>query len=131
MSADGTVTERWHAIVATRDFAALDALLADEVVFQSPAVHTPQAGRALTRKYLEAAFQVLGGETFRYVGEWSGDRSAVLEFETTLDGLLVNGVDMINWDPSGRIVRFKVMVRPLKALQALIPRMAEALQRSD
>ena len=130
MSADGTVTERWHAIVATRDFAALDALLADEVVFQSPAVHTPQAGRALTRKYLEAAFQVLGGETFRYVGEWSGDRSAVLEFETTLDGLLVNGVDMINWDPSGRIVRFKVMVRPLKALQALIPRMAEALQSS-
>ena len=130
MSADSTVTERWHAIVATRDFAALDALLADEVVFQSPAVHTPQAGRALTRKYLEAAFQVLGGETFRYVGEWSGDRSAVLEFETTLDGLLVNGVDMINWDPSGRIVRFKVMVRPLKALQALIPRMAEALQSS-
>ncbi len=130
MSAGSTVIERWHAIVATRDFAALDALLADEVVFQSPAVHTPQAGRALTRKYLEAAFQVLGGETFRYVGEWSGDRSAVLEFETTLDGLLVNGVDMINWDPSGRIVRFKVMVRPLKALQALIPRMAEALQSS-
>lgn len=131
MSADSRVTERWHAIVATRDFAALDALLADEVVFQSPAVHTPQAGRALTRRYLEAAFQVLGGEGFRYVGEWSGDRSAVLEFETTLDGLLVNGVDMIHWDTSGRIVRFKVMVRPLKALQALIPRMAEALQRSD
>jgi hypothetical protein len=130
MAADSSVMQRWHEVVAMRDLAALDELLADDVVFQSPAVHTPQVGRALTRKYLSAAFEVLGGEGFRYVDEWSGDRSAVLEFETTLDGLQVNGVDMIHWDAAGRIVRFKVMVRPVKALQALIPRMAEALQRS-
>lgn len=130
MAASRSVIEHWHEIVATRDRGALDELLDDDVVFQSPAVHTPQHGKALARRYLEAALQVLGSRHFRYVGEWSGDRSAVLEFETVVDGLQVNGVDLIHWNAAGRIVRFKVMIRPVKALQAVIPRMVEALQRA-
>ena len=121
---------RWHEIVAARDSSGLDALLADEVVFQSPAVHTPQVGKAVTKRYLEAALRVLNSDNFRYVGEWIGERSAVLEFETVVEGLQLNGVDMIHWDASGCIVRFKVMVRPVKALLALMPLMAKELQAS-
>jgi hypothetical protein len=115
--------------VAARDLSGLDDLLADEVIFQSPAVHTPQVGKAVTRRYLEAAQHVLMNDSFRYVGKWFGETSAVLEFETAIDGLQLNGVDMIHWDESDRIVRFKVMVRPFKALQALIPLMAKQLER--
>jgi len=114
--------ERWHEIAKSRDAAALGALeslLADDVIFQSPVVHTPQRGKAITLKYLSAALAVLGGEAFRYVGEWLSESSAVLEFVTTVDGLEINGVDMIGWNAEGRIDRFKVMVRPLKAINAL------------
>jgi len=91
-------------------------------------VHTPQVGKAITAKYLTAAFRVLGGDQFRYVGEWHGEQSAVLEFETSIGDVQVNGVDMIWWNASDQIVRFKVMVRPVKALQSLMPLMAQALQ---
>ena len=127
-SAAPTVLERWHAIVAARDFAGLDDLLADDVVFQSPALHTPQAGKAITKKYLVAAMQVLDSGQFRYVGEWHGDGSAVLEFETAIGEVRVNGVDMIAWNADGRITNFKVMLRPVKALQTVMPLMAQALQ---
>jgi hypothetical protein len=127
-TAGQSALDRWHAMVAARGLDGLDELLADEVVFQSPAVHTPQVGKAITTKYLTAAFQVLAGDQFRYVGEWHGEQSAVLEFETAIGDVQVNGVDMIWWDASDRIVRFKVMVRPVKALQALMPLMAQALQ---
>ena len=111
--------ERWREIAKSRDAAALETLLADDVVFQSPVVHTPQRGKAITLKYLSAALAVPGCEAFRYVGEWLSESSAVLEFVTTLDGLEINGVDMIGWNAEGRIDRFKVMVRPLKAINAL------------
>jgi hypothetical protein len=127
MAATPKAIARWHQLVAARDLSGLDDLLADEVIFQSPAVHTPQVGKAVTRRYLDAAQQVLMNDSFRYVGEWFGERSAVLEFETAIDGLQLNGVDMIHWDEADRIVRFKVMVRPFKALQAVIGRMAELL----
>jgi hypothetical protein len=120
---------RWHRLVTARNLAGLDELLAEEVVFQSPAVHAPQVGKAVTKRYLEAALHVLNNDSFHYVGEWCGANSAVLEFETTLDGIQVNGVDIIHWDASDRIVRFKVMVRPVKALQTLIPLMARELQK--
>lgn len=120
--------ERWHAYMRAPTREGLDALLSDDVVFQSPAVHTPQQGRAVTMKYLTAAAQVLGNPSFRYVGEWAADRSAVLEFECELpDGIKVNGVDIIEWGEDGRIVRFKVMVRPMKALNAVVPLMVAAL----
>ena len=111
--------ERWREIAKSRDAAGLEELLADEVVFVSPVVHTPQRGKAIIRKYLSAAILVLGGDGFRYVGEWLGESSAVLEFITTIEGLEINGVDIIGWNAEGRIDRFKVMVRPLKAIDAL------------
>jgi hypothetical protein len=128
MAARPNVIERWHQLVKARSLETLDGLLAEEVVFQSPAVHAPQVGKAITRRYLEAAVRVLGGDQFRYVGEWYGDNSAVLEFETTIGDVQVNGVDMIHWNAADKIVRFKVMVRPVKALQTLVPLMAKELQ---
>lgn len=121
------VIERWHRLVAERDMAALDALLADEVVFHSPVVHTPQAGKPLTRMYLQAAMHVLGNEHFRYVGEWYAPRGAVLEFRTRMDDIEIDGIDMISWNDEGRITEFKVMVRPLKAINLLHRLMAERL----
>lgn len=123
-----TAVARWHGIVASRDTADLDDLLADDVVFESPAVHTPQVGKAVTRKYLKAACDVLLNDAFRYVGEWRGPDSVVLEFQTRLGDVELNGVDMIHWNAEQRIDRFKVMVRPFKAIQALIPLMAARLQ---
>jgi hypothetical protein len=119
--------ERWRRIAKARDFAALADLLAEDVVFQSPVVHTPQRGKAITLKYLVAASHVLFNETFRYVGEWRAERSAVLEFVTTIEGIEIDGVDIIAWDEAGRIVSFKVMARPLKAINLLHRLMGERL----
>ena len=115
----------WHHILRTGDMTALASLLHDEAVFVSPVVHTPQRGRPLVVAYLGAAFKVFGTPAFRYLREVVGERDAVLEFETEIDGVLVNGVDMLRWDDAGRIVEFKVMVRPLKAIQAVHSKMAE------
>jgi len=90
-------------------------------------VHTPQRGREITFKYLSSAGQVLGGEGFVYVGEWRNDHGAVLEFEKTVDGIKINGVDIITFDDDGRITHFKVMVRPLKAMNLLHRLMGEKL----
>ena len=117
---------RWHAIVEARDPAGLDDLLADDVFFRSPAVHTPQLGKALTTAYLSAAVVVLG-PTLRYVREWYDERSAVLEFEAELDGLSVHGIDLMVWGDDGRLIEFTVMVRPMKGLQKLIELMAAQL----
>jgi hypothetical protein len=111
--------ERWHEIAATRDVSGLADLLDDDVVFHSPVVHTPQRGKAITTQYLAAAVQVLNGPSFRYLREVAGERLAVLEFETEIDGIRINGVDLIAWNDAGRIVDFKVMVRPLKAINLL------------
>lgn len=118
----------WHRLVETHDAAGLDALLADEAVFHSPVVHKPQLGKAITRKYLAAAFQVFFNESFRYVRELKGERDAVLEFTVELDGIAVNGVDMIKWDDEGRITEFKVMLRPLKAVNLIHQKMGAMLQ---
>src|SRR6204780_1007458 len=118
----------WHSIVENRDAQGLDALLADEAVFHSPVVHTPQVGKAITKKYLTAAFHVFFNESFRYVRELQGDRDAVLEFEVTLDGIAVNGADMIKWNDAGKITEFKVMLRPLKAVNMIHQKMAETLK---
>lgn len=125
MSAD--VLAGWHRIVATKDPAGLDDLLADDVVFRSPVVHTPQVGRAITGTYLRAALATLNNASFRYVGTWTAERSAVLEFATTVDGIEINGVDILHWNEAGRITEFKVMVRPLKAIDLLHRRMGELL----
>ena len=120
--------DRWHGLVRNRDPAGLDELLAEDAVFVSPIVHTPQRGKAITKAYLQAAFDVLVGPEFRYVREIIGPTDAMLEFETEIDGIVVNGVDIITWNEEGEIVEFKVMVRPLKAINVLHERMARMLE---
>ena len=118
----------WHRIVEERNVPGLDALLADEAVFHSPVVHTPQVGKLITKKYLAAAFHVFFNDSFHYVRELRGDRDAVLEFEVRLDEITVNGVDMIKWNDAGKIIEFKVMLRPLKAVNLIHQKMAEMLK---
>ena len=119
--------QAWHALLLSRDPRGLDALLAAAVVLHSPVVHTPIAGRPMVRMYLTAALQVFANDSFHYVREVVGERDAVLEFETVIDGITVNGVDMLRWDEAGRIVDFKVMVRPLKAINLIHQKMGELL----
>lgn len=121
--------ERWHALVRSQDPTALADLLSESVVFHSPILHTPQRGRDLTTFYLTAAFHVLLNDRFKYVREVTSDDTAVLEFETEIDGIYINGVDLIRYDADGRITEFKVMVRPLKAMQTLHAKMAEMLTK--
>lgn len=118
---------RWHEVAKSLDEAGLADLIAEEAVFVSPVVHTPQVGKAVTVKYLTAAFHVLNNDKFHYVNEWIGPNSAVLEFETEVDGILVNGIDIITWNAADKIVHFKVMVRPLKAINAVFERMRAQL----
>lgn len=123
------VLKTWHHLLRERNAAALPALLAEDAVFHSPVVHTPQRGRAITAAYLGAALKVLGNDTFRYVREIVGTHDAVLEFETTIDGIVINGVDLIRWNDQDQITDFKVMVRPLKAINLLHQLMAAQLQK--
>jgi hypothetical protein len=121
--------DAWHEFVHNCDPGPLEKLLADNVVFHSPVVHTPQRGRAITQLYLRGAMQVLGTQAFRYEREIRGERDALLEFVTEIDGITINGVDLIRWDDAGRIVDFKVLVRPLKAINVLHQKMGELLAK--
>jgi hypothetical protein len=121
----------WHELVKSRNAKGLSALLADNVVFHSPVVHTPQVGKPITVQYLTAAFHVFFNESFRYVREIVGARDAVLEFQVEIDGIAVNGVDMLKWNEEGEIVEFKVLIRPLKAINLIHQRMAAMLQASQ
>ncbi|KQP11703.1 nuclear transport factor 2 family protein [Pseudorhodoferax sp. Leaf265] len=118
----------WHHLVSTRNTQGLADLLADEVVFHSPVVHTPQVGRPVTTQYLSAAFHVFFNESFRYVRETTGPSSAVLEFQVDIDGIAVNGVDSFQWNAAGKITEFKVFIRPLKAINLVHQKMAAMLQ---
>ncbi len=122
--------ETWHRMVRTQDPSGLDALLADDVVFQSPVVHSPQRGKKLAAWYLGAAFRVFFNPTFRYVREIVGPSDAMLEFETEIDGVLVNGVDIIQWNDAGQVIDFKVMLRPLKGINVIHQKMGDMLQAS-
>jgi hypothetical protein len=121
----------WHELVKSRNAKDLDSLLADNVVFHSPVVHTPQVGKAVTIQYLSAAFHVFFNQSFTYVREISGPSDAVLEFQVEIDGIGVNGVDMLKWDAEGRIVEFKVLIRPLKAINLIHQKMAAILQANQ
>lgn len=118
----------WHRLVETKDEAGLDDILADDVVFHSPVVHTPQAGKPITKLYLTAAMHVLNNDNFRYVREVVTGHNGILEFTTEIDGIVLNGVDMITWGGDGRIIDFKVMIRPLKAINLIHRLMGEMLQ---
>ena len=120
--------DAWHRLVRTQDPSGLGTLLAEDAVFYSPVVHTAQRGRKLAAWYLGAAFRVFFNPSFRYVREIVGPSDAMLEFETEVDGISVNGVDLIKWNQAGQIVEFKVMLRPLKAINVVHQRMAAMLQ---
>ena len=119
--------EVWHEAVTKNDLTAFVALVADDAVFESPAVHTPQVGRAKVEMYLRAALKVLNNGAFRYTDEWRAERSAVLEFEANVNGLAINGVDIVRWNEAGQVVGFKVMVRPFKGLTTLMEEMKKLL----
>ncbi|MBW8758019.1 MAG: nuclear transport factor 2 family protein [Burkholderiales bacterium] len=119
--------ETWHRLVRSNDASGLPALIAEGATFHSPVVHAVQQGRQLTVMYMSAAFKVFFNPSFRYVREIAGPNDAMLEFETEIDGLLVNGVDIITWNDAGQIVDFKVMLRPLKAIHLIHQKMGELL----
>ncbi|MEN6467334.1 MAG: nuclear transport factor 2 family protein [Smithella sp.] len=119
----------WHKLVETKDAAGLDDILAENVVFHSPVVHTPQAGKPITTLYLTAALRVLNNDTFKVLREVISGNNAVLEFQTVIDGISINGVDMITWGEDGRITDFKVMIRPLKAVNMVHKMMGDMLQK--
>ncbi|MEN6508445.1 MAG: nuclear transport factor 2 family protein [Smithella sp.] len=121
--------DAWHKVIESKSAAGLDNILAENVVFHSPVVHTPQAGKPLTTLYLAAALHVFNNDTFKYLREVISGNNAVLEFQTIIDGITVNGVDMITWGDDGRIVDFKVMIRPLKAINLIHNMMGEMLQK--
>ena len=127
-SAPATI-RRWHDYMTSHDPVILDQLLADAVVFESPVVHTPQAGKAITTAYLLAAAKVLGNDSFRYLNEWYGQGSAVMEFACEIEGVSINGIDMVHWGEDGKITHFKVMVRPLKAITMLHQQMGAMLAK--
>lgn len=125
------IIDQWHHVAQSGDFADLDGMIHDDAVFESPIVHTPQRGKAITIKYLSAAVMTLKSPKSEFVGEWSGDNSVIVEFKSEIEGITINGIDMIDFDESGLITHFKVMVRPLKALNLLHQKMGELLAASQ
>lgn len=120
----------WYDYTKAHDHKVLWEMLHPDVVFESPVVHAPQKGRDITFKYLTAADKVLGSSGFKYVGEWKNDSGAILEFVNEIDGIRINGIDMISWDKDGLITHFKVMVRPLKAVNLLHQLMGAQLAKT-
>ena len=121
------VIERWLDVIENGQTAELDDMLAEDAVFYSPAVFTPQRGRAKAAAYLRAAEHMFAGTNFHYVNKWIDSHSAVLEFAADIDGISVEGVDILHWNDEGRLTSVKVMLRPFKGLQAVIAKMAELL----
>jgi hypothetical protein len=122
---------RWHAYMeSSGDTGALSAIIADDCVFHSPVVHTPQAGKPIVMAYLIAAAHVLGNDSFHYVRELVDGDEMMLEFVTELDEISINGVDIIRWNPDGKICDFKVMVRPLKAINKVWEMMGVQLAKA-
>ena len=121
------VIDRWHRHLTGDLPGELEELLADDVVFYSPIVYTPQRGKDITATYLHAAKQTLGSADFRYTKQVLAGDTAVLEFETSVEGKYVNGVDIIRCDDNGRIVEFRVMIRPLQAVNVVHEQMRAML----
>ena len=122
--------KRWHEVIEGGSSPeALSAMIREDAVFHSPVVHTPQVGRPIVVAYLSAAGQTLGNESFEYVRELVDGENAMIEFQTTMDGIHVNGIDLIRFDEDGNIVDFKVMVRPLKAVNKVWEQMAAMLEK--
>ena len=120
--------ERWHEVVEKGDLKLLESLLAKDVVFHSPILFKPKVGKKLTSIFLKAAFNVLKPGGFRYVKTLDSENYSMLEFECELDGIKVDGVDIISWNDNGEIVEFKVMIRPFTAIEKVGERMKQELE---
>ena len=132
MSAAHSGVAAWHEYMKSGgDAALLSAQVADDAVFHSPVVHSPQEGKAKVMLYLLSAAKVLGNESFTYVREIIEGNDALLEFTSEIDGIHVNGIDLIRFDNAGKIIDFKVMVRPVKAVNKLWEMMATQLQAAQ
>mgnify|MGYP001216360457 FL=1 len=119
---------KWHEVVGSDDLNLLDKIIAEDAVFSSPVVFTPMEGKEITMMYLHAAGDSFNMEKFKYTKEIHDGMNSVLEFETYIDDISVNGVDMIEWNEDGKITNFKVMIRPFKAVQKVQEKMVEALE---
>lgn len=126
---DDTPLQRWHEVVRSRNPALLNQMLAEDAVFHSPILFRPQQGKDLVALYLTGALHVIANPSFHYIREVVDGNDAVLEFETQIDGVHVNGVDLITWNDQGLISDFKVMIRPLKAIELIHGLMARQLAR--
>ena len=117
----------WHNIVSSSNIDDLDSLISEDCVFHSPVVHTPQIGKDLTIKYLSAAFKIFTNGTFEYVREVKNNNQAVMEFQLYINDIIINGVDIISWNAEGKIIDFKVMIRPLQAVKTIHENMGKIL----
>lgn len=122
-------TAKWHQVVEEKNPKLLSEILADDVTFHSPVVHSPQQGKKITQLYLTAALYVFLPGGFKYVREVENENHSLLEFELKLDGITINGIDMISWNEEGKIIDFKVMIRPLKAVNLIHQKMGEMLSK--
>ena len=126
-----TLIEKWHKVIETNNLELLNEIIADNAIFSSPVVFKPMEGKEITMMYLHAAGESFNMEKFEYTKEIHDDMNSVLEFETFIDEISVNGVDMIEWNEDGKISNFKVMIRPYKAVQKVQEKMIEALDNLD
>ena len=126
-----TLIEKWHKVIESNNLELLNEIIADNAIFSSPVVFKPMEGKEITMMYLHAAGESFNMEKFEYTKEIHDDMNSVLEFETFIDEISVNGVDMIEWNEDGKISNFKVMIRPYKALQKVQEKMIEALDNLD
>lgn len=125
-----TLIDQWHQVVRSEDLDQLKKLIHKDCIFYSPIVFAPQKGKRLTIMYLSSAFKVFkAGDSFEYVREIEQGSQAVLEFNAVLDGIIVDGVDMIVWNDEGKIIEFKVMIRPFKAIEKIGEKMKEQLEQ--
>ncbi len=122
--------DNWLNVAKSGRLEDVPGLLAEDAIFESPVVHTPQLGRAKAAMYLQGAIMVLNNGSFTYLNQWFAEDSAVLEFTTTIDGIAINGVDLVWWNDAGLITRFKVMIRPLKAINLLHQKMGALLVKA-
>ena len=121
------VIDRWLDVIENGQTADLDDMLAEDAIFYSPAVFSPQRGRATAAAYLRAAEHMFAGTGFHYVNKWIDTHSAVLEFAAEVDGVVVEGVDILHWNDAGQLTTVKVMMQPYKAIQTVVAKMAELL----
>jgi len=134
--------KKWHELIETGNTEIYDEILAEDVIFYSPVVHTPQKGKQITKIYLSAAGNVFGDSkkesafkdsfsNFKYTKEIIGENNACLEFENTINGIHINGVDLITWNEDNLITEFRVLVRPLQAVNMLHKKMGEMLEKMN